>query len=103
MRSLRLFLREEHERLIKTSTSEHFVLAKEDEEAEYQRCVEINDKWNQKVALLRSERLEKEKLDIIRQAEETIEEAMEKERIKLSKIEERVSREKVCFNTKILF
>lgn len=97
MRSVRLFLREEHQRLIKMSTSEHYVLAKDDEEAEFQRCMEINDKWNEEAALLRNERLEREKLDMIRQAEETIEEAMEKERIRMSKIDERVSQQKVCF------
>ncbi|KAL5293060.1 mRpS26 family protein [Megaselia abdita] len=58
MRSVRLFLREEAQRIRQTSSADHLVMTPEEEEAEFQKCVAINDEWNKKISEERNQRLE---------------------------------------------
>lgn len=95
MRSLRLFLREEYERIYTKSTSEHFTQPMSDEEAEFQRCLQINEEWNKEVALFSNEYHEKENTRALEEAERIIWENEELEENRLRQIEERVRKEKV--------
>lgn len=60
MRSVRLFLREEAKRIQQTSSADHLVMTPEEEEAEFQKCLEINNNWNKKIAEERQQRLAEE-------------------------------------------
>lgn len=57
MRSVRLFLRDEAQRIRQTSSADHLVMTPEEEEAEFQKCVAVNEEWNQKIAGERNQRL----------------------------------------------
>lgn len=57
MRSVRLFLREEALRIRQTSSADHLVMTPEEEEAEFQKCIAINEEWNKKIDAERNQRL----------------------------------------------
>ncbi|KAH8411114.1 hypothetical protein KR222_003568 [Zaprionus bogoriensis] len=61
IRSVRQFLREEVVRHQETSTIDHIVLTPEQEEAEFQRCINENASWNALIAGEREVRRVKER------------------------------------------
>ncbi|XP_068149638.1 small ribosomal subunit protein mS26 [Drosophila tropicalis] len=61
LRSVRQYLREEVIRYEETSTADHIVLTPEQEEAEFQRCLDENAAWNAAIAKERDIRLAKER------------------------------------------
>lgn len=97
LRSVRQFLREENIRLDETSTADHFVLTPEQEEAEFQRCLQENEKWNREIALIREQRLAKEREEKAKYVEERLRLAREREEERMEKIEALVKKEKVGF------
>lgn len=99
MRSVRQYLREENQRIAETSTAGHFVLTAEQEEAEFQRCLQLNDKWNQEIALIREQRLAKERQEKIQYVQERLRAAEEREEERMEQIEELVRKEKVAITT----
>lgn len=94
---MRLFLREENQRLDETSTAGHFVLTAEQEEAEFQRCLQENEKWNKEIAAIRELRLAKESQEKSQYVKERLRLAQEREEERMEKIEALVKKEKVFF------
>ncbi|XP_065359745.1 small ribosomal subunit protein mS26 [Calliphora vicina] len=99
LRSVRLFLREENQRLDETSTAGHFVLTAEQEEAEFQRCLQENQKWNQEIAAIREQRLAKESQEKSEYVKERLRLAQEREEERMEKIEALVKKEKELSKT----
>lgn len=95
LRSVRQYLREENQRIAETSTVGHFVLTPEQEEAEFQRCLQENDKWNKEVALIREQRLARELQEKAEYVKERLRLAQEREEEQMEKIEALVRKEKV--------
>lgn len=94
MRSLRLFFREEVQRIRETSTADHLVQTPEQEEDEFQRCINLNNEWNATIAKERSVRLEKEFAERREYIKERLELAKEREEERIRRIEEIVRKEK---------
>ncbi|XP_037815995.1 probable 28S ribosomal protein S26, mitochondrial [Lucilia sericata] len=99
LRSVRQYLREENQRLDETSTAGHFVLTAEQEEAEFQRCLQENEKWNQEIALMREQRLAKEKQEKAEYIKERLRLAKEREEERMEQIEALVKKEKELSKT----
>lgn len=95
MRSLMQYFREEAKRIEKTSTADHIVLTPEQQEAEFQRCMSLNDEWNVKLNAERNERLEKERQERASYIRERVELAKVREEERMEQIEAIVKREKV--------
>ncbi|XP_055855672.1 probable 28S ribosomal protein S26, mitochondrial [Episyrphus balteatus] len=94
MRSMRMYLREESQRIRETSTADHLVETPEQEEQEFQRCVDLNKEWNAKIAGERNARLAKEYAERREFIKERLELAKEREEDRLQRIEEIVRKEK---------
>lgn len=94
MRSLRLYLREEAQRIRETSTVDHLVQTPEQEEEEFQRCIDLNNEWNAKIAEERNARLEKEFAERREFIKQRLELAKEREEERMERIEEIVRKEK---------
>lgn len=60
MRVVRSYLIGEYRENKLTSSSDRIIVTPEEEAAEMQRCVELNNAWNGSIAEVRKERLEKE-------------------------------------------
>ncbi|EDW70690.1 small ribosomal subunit protein mS26 [Drosophila virilis] len=73
LRSVRQYLREEVVRQQETSTADHIVFTPEQEEAEFQRCLEVNAAWNAQIAKEREVRLAKEREEKVAYIQERIE------------------------------
>nr|XP_016937603.1 probable 28S ribosomal protein S26, mitochondrial [Drosophila suzukii] len=73
LRSVRQFLREENVRIDETSTVDHIVLTPEQEEAEFQKCIEANAAWNAAIAKERDQRLAKEREEKVAYVQERLE------------------------------
>ncbi|XP_016937603.3 small ribosomal subunit protein mS26 [Drosophila suzukii] len=73
LRSVRQFLREENVRIDETSTVDHIVLTPEQEEAEFQKCIEANAAWNAAIARERDQRLAKEREEKVAYVQERLE------------------------------
>ncbi|XP_067633199.1 small ribosomal subunit protein mS26-like, partial [Eurosta solidaginis] len=99
MRSIRKYLREEVVRLNVTATADHFVLTAEQEEAEFQNCIQENEAWNQKIAAERNERILKERESKAAIIRERLEAARLREEEKFERAEEIVRREKELAKT----
>ncbi|KAM7358244.1 mitochondrial ribosomal protein S26 [Cochliomyia hominivorax] len=99
LRSVRQYLREENQRLDETSSAGHFVLTAEQEEAEFQRCLRENEKWNQEIALIREQRLAREREEKAKYVEERLRLAREREEERMEKIEALVKKEKELSKT----
>ncbi|CAD7005751.1 unnamed protein product [Ceratitis capitata] len=93
MRSLRQYLREEVLRLNVTTTADHIVLTPEQEEAEFQRCMQENEAWNQKIAVERNERLQRELEEKAVEIRQRLEAARIREEERLERADEVVRRE----------
>lgn len=94
LRSVRQYLREENQRIAETSTAGHFVLTTEQEEAEFQRCLQENNKWNQEIAAIRELRLATEQHEKAEYVKERLSLAQEREEERMEKIEALVKKEK---------
>ncbi|TDG47637.1 hypothetical protein AWZ03_005935 [Drosophila navojoa] len=90
LRSVRQFLREEVVRQQETSTADHIVLTPEQEEAEFQRCVEVNAAWNAKIAKEREVRLAKEREEKVAYVQERLEAGKLREEERRERADERV-------------
>lgn len=91
MRSLRAFFRDEvAEKKFRVAQS----LTPADEEAEFQRCSDINNEWNLEVAKIRDLRIAKENAERREHIQKRLELKAIREREILSNIEARVKREK---------
>lgn len=88
-------MREENQRIAETSSADHFVLTPEQEEAEFQRCLQENEKWNREVAALREQRLAREHQEKQQYVQERLRLAEEREEERMEKIEALVRKEKV--------
>lgn len=99
MRSIRQYLREEVLRLNVTTTADHFVLTPEQEEAEFERCMQENAAWNQTIAGEREARLLKEREQKAVEIRERLEAARVREEERMEQIEELVRREKELAKT----
>ncbi|KAH8368718.1 hypothetical protein KR084_008522 [Drosophila pseudotakahashii] len=73
LRSVRQFLREEVVRHEETSTADHIVLTPEQEEAEFQKCLDANAAWNSAIAKERDQRLAKEREEKVAYVQERLE------------------------------
>ncbi|XP_037721525.1 probable 28S ribosomal protein S26, mitochondrial [Drosophila subpulchrella] len=73
LRSVRQFLREENVRHDETSTVDHIVLTPEQEEAEFQKCIDANAAWNAAIAKERDQRLAKEREEKVAYVQERLE------------------------------
>ncbi|XP_016956189.1 probable 28S ribosomal protein S26, mitochondrial [Drosophila biarmipes] len=73
LRSVRQFLREENVRHEETSTADHIVLTPEQEEAEFQKCLDANAAWNAAIAKERDQRLAKEREEKVAYVQERLE------------------------------
>lgn len=93
---MRQYLREENQRLHETSTADHFVLTAEQEEAEFQRCLQENKQWNQEIEAIREQRLAKEKQEKADYVKERLRLAQEREEERMEKIEALVKKQKVA-------
>lgn len=94
MRSVRLFLREEAQRIQQTSSADHLVMTPAEEEAEFQKCVEINEQWNKKIAEERNQRLAEDLLKTKEYVHEKLEAFREKKEEHIENIEALVKAEK---------
>ncbi|XP_023170641.2 probable 28S ribosomal protein S26, mitochondrial [Drosophila hydei] len=90
LRSVRQYLREEVVRQQETSTADHIVLTPEQEEAEFQRCVEINAAWNAKIAIEREKRLAKEREEKVAYVQERLDARRVREEERRERADERV-------------
>ncbi|XP_017111993.1 probable 28S ribosomal protein S26, mitochondrial [Drosophila elegans] len=72
LRSVRQFLREEVVRHEETSTADHIVLTPEQEEAEFQKCLDVNAAWNATIAKERDQRLAKEREEKVAYVQERL-------------------------------
>ncbi|EDW19072.1 probable 28S ribosomal protein S26, mitochondrial [Drosophila mojavensis] len=90
LRSVRQYLREEVVRQQETSTADHIVLTPEQEEAEFQRCVEVNNAWNAKIAKEREVRLAKEREEKVAYVQERLEAGKLREEERRERANERV-------------
>uniref|UniRef100_A0A1L8ECS9 Small ribosomal subunit protein mS26 n=1 Tax=Haematobia irritans TaxID=7368 RepID=A0A1L8ECS9_HAEIR len=99
LRSVRQYLREENQRIAETSTADHFVLTPEQEEADFQRCLQENEKWNREVALIREARLAKERQAKAEYVQERLSLAEEREEERMQKIEALVRKQKELSKT----
>ncbi|XP_016983172.1 probable 28S ribosomal protein S26, mitochondrial [Drosophila rhopaloa] len=72
LRSVRQFLREEVVRHEETSTADHIVLTPEQEEAEFQKCMDANAAWNATIAKERDQRLAKEREEKVAYVQERL-------------------------------
>lgn len=99
LRSVRQYLREENQRIAETSSAGHFVLTAEQEEAEFQRCLQENEKWNQEIAVIREKRLAKERQEKEEYVKERLRMAREREEERMEKIEALVKKEKESSKT----
>lgn len=83
------------------------MLTPEQEEAEFQRCLQENDKWNKEVALIREQRLARELQEKAEYVKERLRLAQEREEERMEQIEALVRKEKVrsisTTNSAILF
>lgn len=95
LRSVRQYLREENQRIAETSTAGHFVLTTEQEEAEFQRCLQMNEKWNQEIGAIREQRLAKERHERVEHIRERLRVSQEREEERMEQIEALVKKEKV--------
>lgn len=87
---MRQYLREEVVRQQETSTADHIVLTPEQEEAEFQRCVEINAAWNAKIAIEREKRLAKEREEKVAYVQERLDARRVREEERRERADERV-------------
>lgn len=93
LRSVRQFLREEVVRHEETSTADHIVLTPEQEEAEFQKCLDVNAAWNAAIAKERDQRLAKEREDKVAYVQERLEARQLREEERREQANQRVLRE----------
>ncbi|KAH8260888.1 hypothetical protein KR044_000019 [Drosophila immigrans] len=93
LRSVRQYLRAEVIRHEETSTADHIVLTPEQEEAEFQQCIDINAAWNAKIAGERELRLAKERDEKIAYVQERLEAGKLREEERRERADEHVRRE----------
>ncbi|EDV97890.1 probable 28S ribosomal protein S26, mitochondrial [Drosophila grimshawi] len=90
LRSVRQYLREEVVRQQETSTADHIVLTPEQEEAEFQRCLDENAAWNAKIASERNVRLAEEREAKVAYVQERLEAAKLRSEERREKVDERI-------------
>ncbi|XP_017058985.1 probable 28S ribosomal protein S26, mitochondrial [Drosophila ficusphila] len=90
LRSVRQFLREEVVRHEETSTADHIVLTPEQEEAEFQKCLDVNAAWNAAIAKERDQRLAKEREEKVAYVQERLEARQVREEERREKANQRV-------------
>ncbi|KAH8270295.1 hypothetical protein KR018_006805 [Drosophila ironensis] len=93
LRSVRQFLREEVARHEETSTADHIVLTPEQEEAEFQRCLDRNAAWNASIAGEREGRLARERAEKAAYVQERLEARQVREEERRELAQQRVLRE----------
>ena len=92
-----------YEERAKTSkTSDSAIQQVEDEEKAHARCVIENEEWNRQVALMREERLQKQREAHRENILKNIDEAEKRQKQRLEKIEQMVREEKVYRISKLL-
>uniref|UniRef100_A0A1A9X0Z4 Small ribosomal subunit protein mS26 n=1 Tax=Glossina brevipalpis TaxID=37001 RepID=A0A1A9X0Z4_9MUSC len=99
MRSLRRYLIEENQRIAETTTTDHFVLTAEQEEEEFHRCLQENEKWNKEINTIRELRLAKEREERKIYVEEKLQLAEERKEEHMQRIESLVRKEKELSKT----
>lgn len=97
MRSIRLYLREENQRIAETTTTDHIALTPQQEEEEFNRCIQENEKWNNEINKIRELRLAKEREETKAYVQEKLRLAEEREEELMQRIESLVKKEKVSF------
>ncbi|XP_017072219.1 probable 28S ribosomal protein S26, mitochondrial [Drosophila eugracilis] len=90
LRSVRQFLREEVIHHEETSTADHIVLTVEQEEAEFQKCLEANAAWNAAIAKERDQRLAKEREEKVAYVQERLEARQVREEERREQAQQRV-------------
>ncbi|KAH8376505.1 hypothetical protein KR200_006870 [Drosophila serrata] len=93
LRSVRQYLREEVIRHEETSTADHIVLTPEQEEAEFQKCLDVNAAWNATIAKEREARLAKEREEKVAYVQERLEALQVREEERREQANKRVLRE----------
>lgn len=101
MRSLMQYFREEAKIKEQTSSADNIILSPEQEEEEFQRCMQENESWNAKIAQERELRLQNQRQQTAKAVQEHIEQAKAEEEERLAKIEAIVRREKELAKTYI--
>lgn len=95
LRAVRLFLIEEYAAKLDITTSDHLVVTPEEEAAELEACIRENEKWNESIALVRAERIEKNLAERRKFILERLELKEERQREVIEKANELVRLEKV--------
>uniref|UniRef100_A0A1A9V554 Small ribosomal subunit protein mS26 n=1 Tax=Glossina austeni TaxID=7395 RepID=A0A1A9V554_GLOAU len=99
MRSIRQYLREENQRIAETTTTDHIALTPKQEEEEFNRCLQENEKWNNEINKIRELRLAKEREETKAYVQEKLRLAEEREEEKMQRIESLVKKEKELSKT----
>uniref|UniRef100_D3TRB7 Small ribosomal subunit protein mS26 n=1 Tax=Glossina morsitans morsitans TaxID=37546 RepID=D3TRB7_GLOMM len=99
MRSIRLYLREENQRIAETTTMDHIALTPQQEEEEFNRCLQENEKWNNEINKIRELRLAKEREETKAYVQEKLRLAEEREEELMQRIESLVKKEKELSKT----
>lgn len=79
-----------------TSTADHVIVTPEEEAAEMQQCIELNNAWNASIAEIRNKRLETAKNERQEFILTRLELKREREEEAMRAAEELVRMEKVC-------
>ncbi|KAL7732947.1 hypothetical protein ACLKA6_002761 [Drosophila palustris] len=93
LRSVRQYLREEVIHNQETSTADHIVLTPEQEEAEFQHCMDVNAAWNAKIASERDARLAKEREEKVAYVQERLDAGKLRDEERRERVNERIRQE----------
>jgi small subunit ribosomal protein S26 len=96
MKSVRNYLREEVQN---KKLQAELAFTPTDEEAEFQRCLEINEKWNSEIVKVRDERIAKERLERIKYIGERLEDKARREQDRRMRFESQIKKEKEISST----
>jgi small subunit ribosomal protein S26 len=96
MKSVRQYLREE---VINKNLQAELAFTPTDEEAEFQRCLEINQKWNTEIVKIRDERIAKERNERFKYIGERLEDKAKREEERRMRFESRIKKEKELSST----
>jgi small subunit ribosomal protein S26 len=96
MKSVRNYLREEVQN---KKLQAELAFTPTDEEAEFQRCLEINEKWNSEIVKVRDERIASERLERIKYIGERLEDKARREQDRRMRFESQIKKEKEISST----
>lgn len=96
MKSVKQYLRDEVEN---KKLQAELAFTPTDEEAEFQRCLEINQKWNNEIVKIRDERIAKERQVRFKYISERLEDKAIREEERRIRFESRIIKEKELSST----